>query len=275
MRRRLDRSMVRRGLAADVEAASELIAAGQVLVGGAPARTGQRLTDDGEPVRLVADRRFVGRGGDKLRQALDDWAFDVEGTRALDVGSSTGGFTDCLLQNGAAAVVAVDVGTHQLHERLRDDPRVTVLEQTDVRSLDHEAVGAPFPLVTVDVSFISVCSIIERLATLTAADGDLVILVKPQFEVAHSDASRGRGVIRDPRLWRSVLEAVERAAEDRELMVVGATVSAVRGAQGNTEFFVRLRRDGSSQEPALGGEWIDTLVNSAQPADEDLGAVDG
>ena len=150
MRRRLDRSMVRRGLAADVDSASELIAAGLVLVGGAPALSSQRLTDDGEPVRFVADRRFVGRGGDKLRHALDDWAFDVEGIRALDVGSSTGGFTDCLLQNGAAAVVAVDVGTHQLHERLRDDPRVTVLEQTDIRSLDHEAVAAPFPMVTVD-----------------------------------------------------------------------------------------------------------------------------
>lgn len=275
MRRRLDRSMVRRGLAADVDSASELIAAGLVLVGGAPALSSQRLTDDGEPVRFVADRRFVGRGGDKLRHALDDWAFDVEGIRALDVGSSTGGFTDCLLQNGAAAVVAVDVGTHQLHERLRNDPRVTVLEQTDIRSLDHEAVAAPFPMVTVDVSFISVCSIIESLAALTAPDGDLVVLVKPQFEVARSDASRGRGVIRDPRLWRSALGAVERSAEDRGLRVVGATVSAVRGAQGNTEFFVRFRHDGSSEVPALGDGWIDTLVTSTKPTDEDIGAADG
>lgn len=281
MRRRLDRSMVRRGLAPDLDTACDMIASGRVLVGGAPAQTPQRLTDDGEPVRLVADRRFVGRGGDKLRRALDDFALDgqgrggsgldVGGTRALDVGSSTGGFTDCLLQAGATGVVAVDVGTHQLHERLRGDQRVTVLEQTDIRSLDHDAVDAPFAVVTVDVSFISVCSIIESLATLTAVDGDLVVLVKPQFEVAHSDASRGRGVIRDPRLWASALGTVEDAAAGRGLIVVGATVSAVRGAQGNTEFFVRFRHadpaGASEQVPALGDGWIDSLVASAEGTD--------
>lgn len=292
--------MVRRGLAADLEAASDLIASGRVLVGGAPTLTPQRLTDDGEPVRVLADRRFVGRGGDKLRQALDDLALDelspsdrapsdpagvesasggtgvaIEGEHALDVGSSTGGFTDCLLQAGAAAVVAVDVGTHQLHERLRDDPRVTVLEQTDIRSLDHEAVGAPFSVVTVDVSFISVCSIVESLAELTATDGNLVVLVKPQFEVDHIEASRGRGVIREPGLWRSALETVTRSAEERGLRVVGATVSAVKGAQGNTEFFVRLRHDGAPGDTQpLGEDWIDLLLASAEGDNGQVGTDD-
>lgn len=282
--------MVRRGLATDVDAACEMIDAGRVLVGGAPAHIPQRLTDDGEPVRLIADRRFVGRGGDKLLGAFDEWALgepapggkalDLDGRRALDVGSSTGGFTDCLLQSGVASVVAVDVGTHQLHERLREDPRVAVFEQTDIRALDPVEVDAPFAVVTVDVSFISVCSIIATLATLTAPDGDLIVLVKPQFEVSHSDASRTRGVIRDPELWRWALDTVSRAAHDSGLSVAGATVSSVRGAQGNTEFFVRFRhrtRHGATtaEAPMPDDEWIDAVLASVEDADRRAERADG
>lgn len=185
--------MVRRGLVADSAAAASLIVAGRVVVGGAPAVTPKRLTDDGEAVRVLNPVRFVGRGGDKLEGALDALDVTVDGARVLDVGSSTGGFTDCLLQRGAAEVVAVDVGTHQLSEALRSDRRVTVLEQTDVRALDAAPVGGRFELVTVDVSFISLRAVMGALAKLVKPGGVALVLVKPQFEVSRSGASRGRG----------------------------------------------------------------------------------
>ncbi|CCM63731.1 MAG: TlyA family RNA methyltransferase [Candidatus Microthrix parvicella] len=254
--------MVRRGLAVDAVAAASLVAAGRVLVGGAPALTPKRLTDDGEPVRVLELRAFVGRGGDKLDGALVALALAVNGRRVLDVGSSTGGFTDCLLQRGADAVVAIDVGTHQLSQSLRDDERVTVLEQTDIRSVQADSLGGRFGLVTVDVSFISLGAIMRALAGLMKPDGDLLVLVKPQFEVARSDASRGRGVIRSPKLWTEALESVVEAAGEHGLTPLGATVSGVRGAKGNTEFFVRLGLPGNARTASPSG-WMKDLVESA------------
>ena len=258
--------MVRRGLGVDAVAAASLVAAGRVLVGGAPALTPKRLTDDGEPVRVLELRAFVGRGGDKLdgdctpRGEL--FGLAVNGRRVLDVGSSTGGFTDCLLQRGADAVVAIDVGTHQLSQSLRDDERVTVLEQTDIRSVQADSLGGRFGLVTVDVSFISLGAIMRALAGLMKPDGDLLVLVKPQFEVSRSDASRGRGVIRSPKLWTEALESVVEAAGEHGLTPLGATVSGVRGAKGNTEFFVRLGLPGNARTASPSG-WMKDLVESA------------
>ena len=263
MRRRLDAELVRRGLAESRTQARAFIGSGRVLVGGAPATKPARQVDAGEPVVLTGEPpRFVGRGGDKLVGALDGFALDPGGLRALDAGASTGGFTDCLLQRGADAVVAIDVGTHQLSQSLRDDERVTVLEQTDIRSVQADSLGGRFGLVTVDVSFISLGAIMRALAGLRKPDGDLLVLVKPQFEVSRSDASRGRGVIRNPKLWTEALESVVEAAGEHGLTPLGATVSGVRGAKGNTEFFVRLGLPGNARTASPSG-WMKDLVESA------------
>lgn len=256
--------MVRRALAANLDEAAEMIGDGLVLVGGAPANTPKRLTSDAEAVTVVSPHAFVGRGGNKLDGALDDLGVSANGRRVVDVGSSTGGFTDCVLQRGATAVAAVDVGTHQLSERLRGDDRVTVLEKTDVRSLQPTDLGGACPLITVDVSFISLGAIMASLVGLLAYSGDLVVLVKPQFEVSRADASRGRGVIREPRLWGEALASVTDGSAAHGLVVTGATVSPVRGTKGNTEFFLRLNHeDGlpSGLDP-LGPNWAEELIGS-------------
>jgi 23S rRNA (cytidine1920-2'-O)/16S rRNA (cytidine1409-2'-O)-methyltransferase len=185
--------------------------------------------------------RFVGRGGAKLDAALTHFGVDVRGRLGLDAGASTGGFTDCLLQRGAARVVAVDVGRGQLHERLRQDRRVVSLERTDIRSVTLDDLGgAPGDVVVADLSFISLRAVAATLARLTSSDGDLVVLVKPQFEAGRREASRGRGVIRDPQVWRAVLRAVISAFEAAGRAMMGLMVSPLRGADGNVEFFAHL-----------------------------------
>lgn len=216
-----------------------------MTVGGAPASKASRQVSPSEPIVVVAaEPAFVSRGGAKLRAALEGFAVDPTHARALDVGASTGGFTECLLAAGADSVVAVDVGTHQLHERLRSDPRVTSLEQTDVRSLDDAFVvdHGPFDLVAVDLSFISTTGLLSHLGRLVRPGGDLVVLVKPQFEAGRREASRGSGVIRDPEVWRDVLHRfIDRAAESG-VPVVDLAASPVTGAKGNVEFLAHLRR---------------------------------
>lgn len=216
--------------------------AGRVTVGGAPALKPARLVAPHEPVVVAGEpRRFVSRAGEKLAAALDRFALDPTGTRALDAGASTGGFTDCLLQRGAAAVVAVDVGHGQLHERLRADPRVTVRERLNVRDLGAGDLGAPFPLVVADLSFISLRTVLGALVGQAAPGGDLVLLVKPQFEAGRAEASRGRGVIRDPAVWRRALDDVGAAITARGGAIMGAMVSPITGAEGNVEFLVHAR----------------------------------
>jgi 23S rRNA (cytidine1920-2'-O)/16S rRNA (cytidine1409-2'-O)-methyltransferase len=242
-RRRLDLELVRRGLIGSRQQARQLIDAGRVTVGGAPADKAARLVAPGEPVQVLGPpARFVGRGGEKLAAALERFALDPSGARALDAGSSTGGFTDALLQAGASSVVAVDVGRAQLHERLRADPRVDVREQTDIRSVTADQVGGPLDLVVADLSFISLRTVVDVLVGLLAADGDLVVLVKPQFEAGRAEVSRGRGVIRDPDVWERVLEDVASALRDAGGAIMGAMVSPLRGADGNAEFLVHVRR---------------------------------
>ncbi|MET0903015.1 MAG: TlyA family RNA methyltransferase [Acidimicrobiales bacterium] len=241
-RRRLDAELVRRGLAPSRAQAQADIAAGRVTVGGAPAGKAARLVAPDEPILVLGPGpRFVGRGGEKLDAALTRFDVAVEGRRALDLGASTGGFTDCLLQRGASEVMAIDVGYGQLHERLRADPRVVVIERTNVRDLRPGDLGAPAELVVADLSFISLRAVLPAVLELTAAAAELVLLVKPQFEAGRVEASRGRGVISDPEVWRRVLREVTAALEQQGAAIMGAMASPLTGADGNVEFLVHAR----------------------------------
>ena len=214
----------------------------------------------GDAVEVLAPPpRFVGRGGEKMLGALEQFGVDPTGMRCIDVGSSTGGFTDCLLQEGATSVVAVDVGRAQLHDRLRRDDRVDVHEQTDIRSVDPERIGAPFDLVVVDVSFIGLDQILDVIVSLLADDGGVIALVKPQFEAGRQEADKGRGIIRDPAVWERVLHENVEAAHRRTLPILGVGLSPIKGgagkADGNVEFFLHLggheRADGALDAPAV------------------------
>lgn len=251
LRRRLDIELVRRGLAVSRAQAAELVSSGQVLVQGAIAERPARLTASGEAISVLAARRFVGRGGEKLDGALDELGVEVSGRSAVDVGSSTGGFTDCLLQRGAARVVAVDVGRHQLHERLRADPRVVVLEETDARHLDLGVLGLPpGELVVVDVSFTSVVPLVPRLiAHLVEPGGDIVVLVKPEFEVGRREAARTKGVVRTPELWERAILMVGEAFVGEGAVLLGGAPSPLPGREGNREFFLWLRAPGGEVPP--------------------------
>ncbi len=251
-RRRLDQELLRRELATSRGHARELIDAGRVLVGGAVAHKAARMVDPGDALVVTGDPpRFVSRGGEKLEAALGAFGIEVRASRVLDAGASTGGFTDCLLQRGASRVVAVDVGHGQLHERLRADPRVEVHERTNVRDVEPGSLGAPFPLVVADLSFISLRTVLPALVRCCAPDADLVLLVKPQFEAGRVEASRGRGVIRDPEVWARVLGEVMDAATEHRLGMMGLMVSPLHGADGNTEFLLHARLGGVAvDEPA-------------------------
>ncbi len=183
---------------------------------------------------------YVGRGGVKLAWALDVFAIEVAGARALDVGASTGGFTDCLLQRGAARVTALDVGYGQLHWRLRRDPRVRVIERTNVRTVDPGRVGGPFDVVTADVSFISLVTVAPALVSLGDTDTSYVLLVKPQFELGPELVGKG-GIVRDPGLHLRALQSVEDGLAMQGIGAWGATPSPIRGAKGNREFFLAAR----------------------------------
>ncbi len=260
-RRRLDLELVRRGLAPSREAARRLIDERGVLVGGAIAMKAARQVDGAEAIELIAPPPpFVSRAGGKLASALDRFGIDPAGARCLDAGSSTGGFTDCLLQRGAASVVAVDVGTHQLHEKLRRDPRVTVREQTDIRKVTDEP---PFDLTVTDVSFISLTKVMAALVALTAEGADLAVLVKPQFEAGREEASRGRGVIADPAIWRRVLDEVSESASGRGAAMLDVMVSSVPGTNGNIEFVMHLRRGGVALTPEAAATRFDAVVDEA------------
>jgi 23S rRNA (cytidine1920-2'-O)/16S rRNA (cytidine1409-2'-O)-methyltransferase len=240
---------VRRGLAPSREEAQRLIAAGRVTVGGAPASKAARQVDAAESVQVAGPpARYVGRGGLKLEHALEAFQLDVTGLRALDAGASTGGFTDCLLQHGAAEVMAVDVGKGQLHERLRADPRVDVWERTDVRRIDVLENGGPVDLVVADLSFISLRSVLDALLAAVRPGGDLVLLVKPQFEAGREEASKGRGVIRDPEVWRSVLQSTIDAVLSHGATIMGCVPSPLTGADGNVELLLHVR-EGLVQPP--------------------------
>lgn len=242
-RRRLDAELVRRKLAESRTAATRMIEDGLIEVDGYPATKAATQVNPEQSVRVVGDPNpFVSRGGTKLAAALEAFPIATEGRSAVDVGASTGGFTDCLLQHGAIRVVAVDVGYGQLHWKLRQDERVEVVERTNIRKAKPDTLGAPFGLVVADLSFIGLATVAPELAALGDTDTDWIVLVKPQFEAGRQDVGRG-GIVRDPEVRaEAVLRAVA-AFADAGLAVHGAVASPITGAKGNREFLLWLRRE--------------------------------
>ena len=238
-RQRLDAEMVRRSLVASRTEAGRLIDEARVLVNGAIADKASRQVHAGDAVVVNGEpSRFVSRGGEKLDAALTQFAIDVAGLRILDAGASTGGFTDCLLQRGAAHVVALDVGHGQLHPKVRGDHRVTVIERCHVREATPDVIGGPVQMVTADLSFISLVRVLDALIGVCAPGSALVLLVKPQFEAGRAEVSRGRGIITDAAIHERVCAEVQAALEERGCDVVAWIDSPITGGDGNREFLV-------------------------------------
>jgi 23S rRNA (cytidine1920-2'-O)/16S rRNA (cytidine1409-2'-O)-methyltransferase len=237
---RLDRELVRRGLSPSREAAAEAVRGGLVLVAGSLAGKPSRLVSPAEPIELkLPARRWASRGGDKLDPVLERLGVRVAGRRCLDAGASTGGFTDVLLERGAAELVAVDVGHGQLDLRLRQDPRVRVHDGVNVRSLTPELIGGRVDLTVADLSFISLRLALLALLAVTAPGGELILLVKPQFEAGRAAVRKG-GVVRDPAAWAAAVRSVAAAAAGHGLGVRGVCPSPLPGPAGNVELFLYL-----------------------------------
>jgi 23S rRNA (cytidine1920-2'-O)/16S rRNA (cytidine1409-2'-O)-methyltransferase len=236
--------------------ARSLIMEGRVRLDGLIVTKAGHGTDPASNIEVESPRRFVGRGGEKLEAALDAFRIDVAGQTALDVGASTGGFTDCLLQRGAAAVTAVDVGYGQLDWRLRNDPRVTVRERTNFRLLGDDAFPGGFDLIVVDVSFISATAIVARARKYLRPNAAAIVLVKPQFEAGRSRLGGG-GVVRDPDAHRAILREMREAFAGLSLFAVALCASPLRGPAGNREFFMELRAEGRP----IDGARIDAIVD--------------
>ena len=235
-KKRLDFLMVERGLAETRSQAQALVLAGKVP---GHAKAGEQV-DEAAEIEVKAGPRFVSRGGEKLANALATFAIGVEGEDCLDVGASTGGFTDCLLQAGAARVCALDVGYGQLHQKLRVDPRVTVMERVNVRELDCADLPFAPTFLTCDVSFISLAKALPPALACAAPGWRALVLVKPQFEAGRAEVGKG-GVVRDPEVHRRVVDGVSAQAPDWGAHVEGAADSGLPGPKGNREFFVYVR----------------------------------
>lgn len=239
---RLDRLLLEKGLAPSQEKARALIYAGAVLVGKDIAVKPGKAVDPNAPITVkAAPHPYVSRGGVKLQKALEDFGVEVKGLTALDIGASTGGFTHCLLLNGAARVYAVDVGYGQMAWEIRNDPRVKVLERVNARYLTKEQIGETVDLAVVDTSFISLTLIVPPLIPLIKEDGRIIALVKPQFEVGKGKVGKG-GVVRNEEDRRRVLAALHRFFADRGLKTVKITASPILGAKGNQEYFIYLKK---------------------------------
>lgn len=245
---RADALLVQRGLAASRTQAQRLIGEGRVLLAGKPINKPALEIAADAPLTVVADDsdRYVSRGGLKLAGALAHTGMPIDGRRCLDVGQSTGGFTDCLLQAGAAHVVGVDVGHGQLHPKLKNDARVTALEGINCRSLTAADLGDALPaggfdLIVGDVSFISMALVLPQLPALLAADGDLLLLIKPQFEVGPHNIGKG-GIVRDPTLYREVEGRFLEIAQKLGLTARAWLDSPIAGGDGNREFFIWLKK---------------------------------
>jgi 23S rRNA (cytidine1920-2'-O)/16S rRNA (cytidine1409-2'-O)-methyltransferase len=261
-KRRLDQLLLDRGLAASRERAQALILAGRVEVEGSRAvKAGERVDPGSRLVVLGPDHPFVGRGGVKLADALRHLGVDPSGRVALDVGASTGGFTDCLLQRGALRVYALDVGTGQIHSRLRGDPRVTILESMNARFLKESDLPEKVTLITVDVSFISLRLVLPPLVPLLAPDSDLMALVKPQFEVGRKEVGK-KGIVRDARLHRRVIGEILSAGAASGLAAAGLCASSLPGAEGNREYFIHFRNGGTGLEASRLERLLDETVVS-------------
>ncbi|MBU8833815.1 TlyA family RNA methyltransferase [Mycolicibacterium goodii] len=260
-RARVDAELVRRGLARSRQQAAELIGAGRVRIDGMPAaKPATAVSVDANLTVIETDERaWVSRGAHKLIGALDAFELSVEGRRCLDAGASTGGFTEVLLERGAAEVVAADVGYGQLAWSLRSDPRVQVLERTNVRDLTPEAIGGPVELIVADLSFISLATVLRALTACAVPDADIVPMVKPQFEVGKDRVGAG-GVVSDPELRIDAVCTVARKAAALQWHAVDVTASPLPGPSGNVEYFLRLRAETDSP---LEGDALDAAVRRA------------
>jgi len=260
-RARVDAELVRRGLARSRQQAAELIGAGRVTIDGMPAAKPATAIAVSATLTVENDdeRTWVSRGAHKLIGALDAFGLPVDNLRCLDAGASTGGFTEVLVDRGAREVVAADVGYGQLAWSLRNDPRVIVLERTNVRDLTAAAIGGPVDLVVADLSFISLATVLPALTSCAAPDADIVPMVKPQFEVGKDRVGAG-GVVSDPNLRAAAVLAVAHRAAELRWQTVGVTASPLPGPSGNVEYFVRLR---ASAESPLQGERLEQAVRQA------------
>jgi len=255
---RLDELLVARGLAENRSQAQRLILAGEVSVGDRVLdKAGQLVPEDSE-VRLAAPLRYVSRGGLKLEHALQAFSVDPTGHICADVGASTGGFTDCLLQHGALRVYAIDVGYGQLAWSLRQDPRVVSIERVNIRHLAD--LPETVELAVVDVSFIGLGLVLPRIASLLAPGGSVIALIKPQFEVGKGQVGKG-GVVREPRLHRYAIEKVLGESISLGLAVTGVTRSPITGPAGNVEFFARLQKGAPVPDAATVERWVYDTVD--------------
>lgn len=258
-RARVDAELVRRGLARSRQQAAELIGAGRVSIDGMPAAkpaTAVAITSN-LTVEGTDERTWVSRGAHKLIGALDAFGFSVDGRRCLDAGASTGGFTEVLLDRGAREVIAADVGYGQLAWSLRNDPRVTVMERTNVRELTSDAIGGQVDLIVADLSFISLSTVLPALTSCAAPDADIVPMVKPQFEVGKDRVGAG-GVVTDPALRADAVLSVARRAAEMRWYPVEVSASPLPGPSGNVEYFLHLRKD-----TGLTGEEFEDAVHAA------------
>ena len=238
---RIDQTLVERGFFASRERAQRAIMAGEVRVGDRVFAKAAELIEIDAPISIVQPPQFASRGALKLGGALDFFGVEVKGKIALDIGSSTGGFTDCLLQRGAAKLFAVDVGHGQLAWKLRNDPRVTVMEKVNARFLSREDIPEVADLCVIDVSFISLTLILPRAFELIAPEGMILALIKPQFELERKDVGRG-GIVRGPALHEKAQQKIVKFVEEANYHAVGLVPSTITGTDGNQEFFICIRK---------------------------------
>jgi 23S rRNA (cytidine1920-2'-O)/16S rRNA (cytidine1409-2'-O)-methyltransferase len=238
---RLDHLLVGRGLFPSREQARRAILAGEISIATRVADKPSELLDEQTAIDLKPTRKYVGRGGLKLESALEYFQVELKGKTALDIGASTGGFTDCMLQRGAEKVYAVDVGYGQLDWKLRNDPRVVVLERINARFITGDQIPELVDVCVIDVSFISLTLILPNAFALLKPDGLILALIKPQFELQRSDVGKG-GIVRDPRLHQKAQDKIVAFVEDLDHVVAGIAPAAIKGADGNQEFFACVRK---------------------------------
>lgn len=262
MARRLDAAMAAMGMVPSREQAARLIRAGQVTVNGKVASRPSTQVEETDQVEITGGQLpFVSRGGLKLQRALDVFPISLEGCTCADIGASTGGFTDCMLQHGAEKVYAIDVGTGQLHPSLLENPKVVNMEKTNIRDLPPDAIQ-PLDFVSTDVSFISLKYVLPVIYRLLKEGGQAVVLVKPQFEAGRGNVGK-KGVVRDPKIHLQVLRDVARYAAESGLGVTGADYSPVRGPEGNIEYLYLLKKD---LPASVGDNDLQQLVTAAHQA---------
>jgi len=257
MAKRIDEVIVERGLLPSRTLAKSFILEGKVLVNGEAVLKASSIVGEADKIEILEPRRFVSRGGVKLEFALNFFAVDVNNKIALDVGASTGGFTDCLLKRGSSRVYSVDVGNGQLDYILRNDPRVVVLENTNARYLSKERVSTYVDIVVMDVSFISIIKILPALKNVIKDDGKIISLIKPQFE--GEQRFTRKGIVRNPDFHKTILKSLPSKIAELNYVVTNATYSPIRGVKGNIEFFFQIEKQGSLVNLNL----IDKIVNEA------------